>query len=116
MRPENFIYFLTVCGFFIGLFFSVFSQEEPGMIFWSSIIISGAFYIIGLASSSFFIKYFDAKHGYNIRKENKEEYLDKIILLLEKRERYIQDSHNFIENLEREFLNKKDERLTVDNA
>jgi len=116
MRPENFIYFFTVCGFFIGLFFSVFSGKEPHLIFWSSLIISGIFYIIGLASSGFFIKYFDAKTGYDIKKDSKEEYLDRIIGFLEKREKYIQDSHNFIENLEKEFLDRKDEGFAIDKA
>jgi len=29
MRSENFIYFFTVCGFFIGLIFSVFNTQDP---------------------------------------------------------------------------------------
>ncbi len=114
MRPENFIYFLTVCGFFIGLIFSILAGEEAFNIFFSSIVISVAFYIIGLASAGMFIRYVDLKAGYNINKEHKEEFLDRIIQFMEKRERYIQDSHHFIENLEKEFLSKKDEGLAVD--
>jgi hypothetical protein len=114
MRPENFIYFLTVSGFFIGLIFSILSGLEAFMIFLSSIIISVLFYMIGLGSAGMFIKYVDQKAGYNINRNQKEEFLDKIIVFLEKREKYIQDSHHFIENLEREFLSKKDEGLAVD--
>ena len=114
MRPENFIYFLTVCGFFMGLVFSIISEMEPYMIFWAAMILSMVFYIIGLASAGMFIKYIDLKAGYNINREHKEEFLDKIIAFLEKREKYIQDSHNFIENLEKEFLSKKDEGLNLD--
>ena len=114
MRPENFIYFLTVCGFFIGLSFSILAGEEAFMIFLSAMIISVVFYIIGLGSAGMFIRYVDLKAGYNIHREQKEEFLDRIIQYMEKRERYIQDSHHFIENLEKEFLSKKDEGLALD--
>ena len=113
MKPENFIYFLTVCGFFIGLFFSVFSGKEALEIFWSSLIVCGIFHIIGIASASFFIKFIDLKTGYNLKREHKEEFLDKMIYFLEKREKYIQDSQYFIENLEKEFLDKKEEGSAV---
>lgn len=112
MRPENFIYFLTICGFFIGLAFSILSGMEALDIFVWSVVLCCVFYIIGLASAGMFIKYVDLKTGYDIRRENKEEFLDRIVLFLEKRDRYIQDSHHFIENLEREFLTKKDEGLS----
>ena len=84
------------------------------MIFMSAMIISVVFYMIGLASAGMFIRYIDLKAGYNIHRVEKEEYLDKIIQFMEKRERYIQDSHHFIENLEKEFLSKKDEGLALD--
>lgn len=29
LKPENFIYFFTVCGFFIGLVFSLMLEAEP---------------------------------------------------------------------------------------
>jgi len=111
MRPENFIYFLTVSGFFTGLFFSILSGMDAFDIFVWALVISSIFYIIGLGSAGMFIKYVDLKTGYDLKREHKEEFLDKIVLFLEKREKYIQDSHHFIENLEKEFLTKKDEGL-----
>ncbi|MBE0496534.1 MAG: hypothetical protein IBX45_09010 [Campylobacterales bacterium] len=29
LKPENFIYFFTVCGFFIGLIFSIIAEATP---------------------------------------------------------------------------------------
>jgi len=84
------------------------------MIFMTAMVLSVTFYIIGLGSAGMFIKYVDLKAGYNIHREQKEEFLDRIIQFMEKRERYIQDSHHFIENLEKEFLSQKDEGLAVD--
>ena len=107
MRPENFIYFLTLSGFFIGLLFAIFEGLEPGMIFYVTVGVTSIFYMIGLASSSLFVKFIDLKIDYDMHRDKKEEYLEKVIVALEKREKYIDEVHSFIENLEKEFEEKQ---------
>ena len=106
MRPENFIYFLTVCGFFIGLLFSIFEGFGPMMVFYITIGVTTVFYMIGLGSASMFVKYLDLRPDYHFYRDKKEEYLDKIVHALEKREGYIDEVSNFINDLEREFEEK----------
>ncbi|MCK9256646.1 MAG: hypothetical protein M0P02_01080 [Sulfurospirillaceae bacterium] len=45
MQPENFIYFLTVCGFFIGIMFSVASGYEAFEILLYTLEITLFFYL-----------------------------------------------------------------------
>lgn len=111
MRAENFIYFLTVCGFFIGIMFSILVEIEPAMVLWTTISITAVFYMIGLASSAYFIKYIDIKAAYTLNKDYYEEQLDKARGQIEKREAYIRDSTRFIRMLEEEILQKKDGEL-----
>lgn len=109
MRAENFIYFLTVCGFFIGIVFSLLIEIEPAMVLWTTISITAVFYMIGLGSSAYFIKYIDIKAAYTLNKAYYEEQLDKARGQIEKREAYIRDSTRFIRMLEDEILQRKGE-------
>lgn len=45
IRPENFIYFFTVCGFFIGLIFTVINFNEPEDILFYTAEITLFFYL-----------------------------------------------------------------------
>ena len=45
MRPENYVAFFTVCGFFIGLAFSIISIEEAFDILISTCFITFMFYV-----------------------------------------------------------------------
>ncbi len=45
MQPENFIYFFTVCGFFIGFIFSILSFSQPEDILLYTIEITLFFYL-----------------------------------------------------------------------
>ena len=110
MRAENFIYFLTLCGFFIGLSFAVLNHSDPVDILWFAFIVSSVFYILALGSTSMFMKHLDLKSEYNLNKEYKEYFLEKFITRIEKRERYIEDTHNFIEQLEKEYFRDKDSK------
>ena len=89
MRPENFIYFLTVCGFFMGLLFTILEGFSPALMFYVTIGVTVVFYMIGLGSASMFVRYIDLKPDYHFYRSKKEEYLDKIIGALEKREAYV---------------------------
>ena len=46
MRPENFIYFFTVCGFFCGLIFSLLKAVGPLEILMFTAIITLGFYLL----------------------------------------------------------------------
>jgi len=111
MSPENFIYFLTAKGFFVGLIFALTTSVEPEFVIFIAIALSAIFYMIGLAGAGFFIRYIDLRTTHNLQKKEKEDILDMFIDRLEKREQFIRDSHNFIENLEREFLQQKEEEV-----
>ena len=55
VKSENFIYFFTVCGFFIGLVFSILNFHEPEEILFYTLEITLAFYlIIHVAVMNFF--------------------------------------------------------------
>ncbi len=102
IKTENFIYFLTVCGFFIGLIFSVLSHIEPIHMVWSTIIITVLFYIVSLASSGFFIKNSELKASYTLKSDFYDYQLGKAMGQIEKRENFLRDSQRYIRDLERE--------------
>lgn len=109
IRAENFIYFLSACGFFIGLVFSVLADIEPAMVLWTVVSITAIFYMIGLATSAFFIREIEIKAGYSLDSNYYEEQLDKAREKIEKRERYLRDASKFIKVLEEELMSKKNE-------
>ena len=45
IRPENFIYFFTVCGFFIGLIFTILNFSRAEDIVWYTAEITLFFYL-----------------------------------------------------------------------
>lgn len=45
IRPENFIYFFTVCGFFIGLIFTILNFSQAEDIVWYTAEITLFFYL-----------------------------------------------------------------------
>jgi len=101
-RSENFISFLTVMGFFIGLIFAVFHSLEPATFLYAVFFISGFFYILGLASSSFFIKYISIKRIFELDKDSLEKTIDMQIYELDKKEDFIREAHYFIKEIEEE--------------
>jgi len=112
-RSDNFISFLTVVGFFIGLIFSVLHGFEPDKFLYSVFMISSLFYILGLASSSFFIKYVSVKKIFDLDKNFLEKAIDMQIYELDKKENFIRDTHYFIKKIEKEeklFYEKEDKK------
>jgi hypothetical protein len=112
LRSDNFISFLTVMGFFIGLIFAILHEFKPFEFFYSVIIISGIFYILGVASSSFFIKYISVKKIFELDKAFLEKTIDMQIYELDKKEEFIRDAHYFIKEIEEEekLLYKKEDK------
>jgi len=114
IRSENFIYFLTVVGFFIGIIFSIFNSFEPFIFLYSILFISAIFYIIGVASSSFFIRYISVKQSFKLDKDMLEKTIDMQIYELDKKEEFIREAHYFIQEIEKEeqylYSKKEDKR------
>ena len=84
VKSENFIYFFTICGFFIGLMFSILNFSEPEEILFYTLEITLFFYlIIHVAVMNFFD--FDKKDHENISDyfiqelENREKVMDNLL-------------------------------------
>jgi len=110
---NNFIYFLSVTGFFIGLIFAVFQGLEPFDFLMAVFIIFILFYMVALASTSFFIKYLSVKNIFDLDKEGLEKMIDTQINELDKKEEMIREAHFFIKKIEEEellFYNKNKEK------
>ncbi|MGP1561952.1 MAG: hypothetical protein ACTTIC_07695 [Helicobacteraceae bacterium] len=106
IKAENFIYFITVCGFFIGLVFSILSHSNPIYVVWSTIAITIIFYIISLAVSGYFIKNSAIKPSYSLKSEFYDIQLNKAISQIQRRERFLRDAQRYIEDLETELYSE----------
>ena len=103
-RSENFIYFLSVSGFFVGIIFAIFQGFEPIEFLYSVIITFTLFYIVALASTSFFIKYLSVRNIFELDKVNLEKTIDYQINELDKKEDLIREAYFFIRKIEEEEL------------
>jgi hypothetical protein len=104
MRGENIIFFLASSGFFIGLIFSVLHGLDIEHFLYATVMITALFYLLGLASVTFFIKYLDIKKVVYFNKHEIDEILDVQIKELEKKEDFILESYEFIRQIEKEEL------------
>ncbi len=88
MKIENFIYFFTICGFFIGLIFSIINFNDPMYILFYTFLITLFFYLLIHLSIANFL---DIKTlSKNIFDKSKyEEVSDYFIYELENREKKI---------------------------
>jgi hypothetical protein len=103
-KNENFIYFLSVTGFFIGLVFAIMQGFEPFNFLIAVGIVFMSFYIIAVASTSFFIKYLGIKNIFYLDKTSLEKTIDAQIEELDKKEEIIREAYYFIRKLEEEVL------------
>lgn len=99
---NNFISFLTLNGFFVGLLFAVLKLEDPFYMVIAVIFITSLFYMIALAGAAFFIKNVTFEPRYRIKKDKYETAIDSAIMELEKREVLIRDIYEFVKQLEEE--------------
>ena len=99
---NNFISFLVVTGFFVGVIFAIAKLTDPVEMLIAVVFITSIFYIISLAGAAFFIKSVKYKPRYRIKKEKYETSLDSAIIELEKREDQIKEIYEFIRELEQE--------------
>lgn len=99
---NNFIAFLTVNGFFLGICFGLLKTQKPEMMLFWVAAVTALFYMIALGSSSLFIRYITFKPRYKINKEKYEASLDSAIIEIQKREKKIKEMYEFIKELEEE--------------
>ncbi len=102
VNVNNFISFLTINGFFVGLLFGVLKLNDPLQIVVAVVFITALFYMIAIAAAAFFIKNLTFTPRYRIKKEKYETAIDTAIMELEKREVLIRDMYEFIKQLEEE--------------
>ncbi|MBZ7988053.1 hypothetical protein [Campylobacter canadensis] len=85
MRADNFIYFFTVCGFFLGLIAAIVKFDDPFLMLATSIFTTFVFYVF---IHIVIINYIDPnKLGVkNFNKKDFEENTNSLIVELENRE------------------------------
>lgn len=99
MRTDNYIAFMTICGFFIGLIFSVGSDISIEYFLFSVFGITLFFYALTLATASYILRFYDVNAGYVLHKDVIERKLDGFVSELEHREKILHEIHEFIEDL-----------------
>jgi len=104
MRGENFIFFLASSGFFIGIIFSILHELDFVEFLYATFLITAVFYLLGLGSVTFFVKFLDIKRIIYFNKHEIDEILDVQIKELEKKEDFILESYEFIKQIEKEEL------------
>ncbi|WP_024791729.1 hypothetical protein [Lebetimonas sp. JS138] len=104
MKAENFIYFSTVSGFFISIIFGILKGFDAFNFLWFVIITTSAFYILSLASVSFFIKYTMLSKYIIFNKNEIEKIVNSQIKELEKKEDIIYENYKFLKKFEEEEL------------
>ncbi len=102
MRGENFIFFLASSGFFVGIIFSILHNLDFDKFLYATLLITALFYLLGLATVTFFIKFLDIKRIIYFNKHEIDEILDVQIKELEKKEDFILESYEFIKKIEEE--------------
>ncbi len=105
MRGENFIYFSASSGFFIGVIFSILHELDFENFIFATVLITAVFYLLALASISFFVKYLDIKKVIYFDKHEIDSILDVQIRELEKKEDFIYESYEFIKQIEQDEIN-----------
>ncbi len=99
---NNFISFLTLNGFFVGVLFAILKLDDPLMMVVAVIFVTTFFYMIAIASAALYIKNVTFQPRYRIKKDKYENAIDNAIMELEKREVFIRDMYEFVKQLEEE--------------
>ena len=102
MRSGNFVSFLTVQGFFIGFVFSVLKAQSAEGILVYTLLITAFFYLFSHFTISFFIRVSPMRHEY-FPKMRHEADLDYYANEIAKREKIIESSYDFLENLDKKY-------------
>lgn len=102
MRSTNFVSFLTVQGFFIGFVFSVLKANSAEGVLVYTLLITAFFYLFSHFIISFFIRFSPVRNEYFPKKRHESD-LDYYVNEISKREKVIDSTYDFLENLEKKY-------------
>lgn len=97
MRPNNYIYFFVVLGFFLGLAFAVAKFNEPEMILLWTVVATVGSYLIIVFCVSIYIK-FASSDKTIFNKNNLEKKIDYFDYEFGTREKEVANIRRFIED------------------
>lgn len=106
MGSTNFVSFLTVQGFFIGFVFSILKAQSAEGILIYTLLITTFFYLFSHFIISFFIRFSPARQTFFPKKQHEGDfdyYANEIV----KREKIIDSTYDFLENLEKKYTKKE---------
>jgi hypothetical protein len=105
MLSENFIYFFTVWGFFVGIIFGLLKSLNAEGLLSYTLLITSFFYLFGHLIIAFYYKTMNIK-TYAFPKEAHEKDLDLFVNEIKKREQLIDRAISMTDSLSE--LNLKD--------
>lgn len=88
MLGENFVYFFTVQGFFVGIIFGILKSFDANGLFIYTFLITTFFYLFSHVIIALYYKTLTAQ-GYKFPKDTHEKDLDYFVKEINKRERLI---------------------------
>ncbi|MFC3867655.1 hypothetical protein [Helicobacter equorum] len=99
MKPDNYMSFGIVSGFFIGLAFSIVKFEDPSFIVIWTIITTIGIYLIIAASIALYFWFLDFSRS-SVKKDKLEQNLEYYRLEFDKREREVAKIRAFLKSIE----------------
>jgi hypothetical protein len=88
MLGENFVYFFTVQGFFVGIIFGILKSFDANGLFVYTFFITAFFYLFSHIIIAFYYKTLTAK-SYSFPRDIHERELDQFVKEINKREKLI---------------------------
>ncbi len=98
MLSENFIYFFTVQGFFVGVIFGILKSFDAFELLNYTLLITAFFYLFGHLIIGFYYKTMNVKSQY-FPKEIHEKELDMFVHEIKKREQIIDRAISMTDSL-----------------
>ncbi len=105
MLGENFVYFFTVWGFFIGIIFGILKSFDAGGLLTYTFLITTFFYLFSHVIIALYYRTITAK-AYNFPKERHEIELDLFVKEINKREKLIDSACKLTDTVIK--MNKED--------
>ena len=96
MLGENFVYFFTVQGFFVGIIFGILKSLDAEGLLTYTFVITTFFYLFSHIIIAFYFRTITAKSQY-FPKEFHEETLDAVVKEITKREKLIDSASKITE-------------------
>ncbi|NOQ29532.1 MAG: hypothetical protein GQ570_00265 [Helicobacteraceae bacterium] len=118
MRGENFVSYLTVQGFFIGVVFALLKSEGPDSLFLYTFLITGFFYMFAHVAVAFYFRTVLLK-PIDFPKDEYEHHLDALMGEIVKRENYVdevQGANKFAKEIKKEQNSQMEKILVADKA